>query len=427
MEKQEIKSLIVEYQEFVRGVRLVERPIELEENANYVFVGMRRTGKSYLLYQIIQQKLQQNFSKEDILYVNFEDERFAEATTQDLNLILECYKELYDRQPVVFLDEVQVIPAWQKFVRRLADTQYRVYVSGSNAEMLSGEIATTLGGRFIVYEVFPYSFTEFLQSNDVKLEKNWEFSNTKNKVIGLADLYVEYGGLPEILQMSNKRQWLSGVYQKIFLGDIVTRYAIRNDRAIRLLIKKLAENITKPVSFNRLANVVSAAGAKIGVSTVTEYLEHAQNSWLIFGISNYAATFSDKESIKKYYFVDNGILRLFLINGQSSALENVVASQLWRKYGADLYYYTQNVEVDFYIPHIKTAIQVSYTISVENTFNREVNALKKIANVFPVEKALIITFDEEQTVEIDDTLAIDIVPLWKWLVEITQFIQNNPH
>ena len=217
MEKQEIKSLIVEYQEFVRGVRLVERPIELEENANYVFVGMRRTGKSYLLYQIIQQKLQQNFSKEDILYVNFEDERFAEATTQDLNLILECYKELYDRQPVVFLDEVQVIPAWQKFVRRLADTQYRVYVSGSNAEMLSGEIATTLGGRFIVYEVFPYSFTEFLQSNDVKLEKNWEFSNTKNKVIGLADLYVEYGGLPEILQMSNKRQWLSGVYQKSFL------------------------------------------------------------------------------------------------------------------------------------------------------------------------------------------------------------------
>ena len=286
-------------------------------------------------------------------------------------------------------------------------------MSGSNAEMLSGEIATTLGGRFIVHEVFPYSFAEFLQSNGVELEKNWDFSDTKNKVVWLAELYVEYGGLPEILQMSNKRQWLTGVYQKIFLGDIVTRYAIRNDRAIRLLIKKIAENITKPISFNRLANVVSATGAKIGASTVTEYLEHAQKSWLIFGISNYASAFSDKESIKKYYFVDNGILRLFLINGQSSVLENVVANQLWRLYGTGLYYYTQNVEVDFYLPHIKTAIQVAYTVSVESTFNREVNALKKIANALPVEKALIITVAEEQRVKIDETLVIDVVPLWK--------------
>lgn len=197
MEKQEINLLIKEYQQFIENVEVMPRPIELEANANYIFVGLRRAGKSYLLYQTIKSLLKSGRSIDDILFVNFEDERFIEADTKDLNRIMECYAEMYDRKPIVFLDEVQVVPGWQKFVRRLADQKYLIYVSGSNAEMLSNEIATTLGGRFIIHEVYPYSFAEFLAASQINLKKNWEYSSLKNTVVRQSDNYLQFGGLPE--------------------------------------------------------------------------------------------------------------------------------------------------------------------------------------------------------------------------------------
>ncbi len=415
MEKQELKALIAEYQQFVSMVQVMKRPVELEANGNYVFVGLRRAGKSYLLYQLIQEKLQSGISIEQILFVNFEDERFIGTETKDLNEILEAYREMYDREPILFLDEVQVVAGWQNFVRRLADTRHSVYVSGSNAEMLSSEIATTLGGRFLIYEVYPYSFSEYLAVNGVSLPRNWEFNSIKNKVVQLGEEYFRYGGLPEIIDIRNKRPWLSSLYQKIFFGDIVTRYSIRNDDALKLMIKKLTESVMYPVSYNRIANITSASGSKISVSTTVEYLKYLVASWLIFSVSNYASALSEKESLKKYYFIDNGILNLFLVNGNARLLENLVAITLYKRYEEQLYYYSQNVDVDFYIPSEELAVQVSYDISDMKTLDRETTALVKLRNVFPNLQAWLVTYNEERTI-IQDGCKIRVVPFWKWLL-----------
>ena len=415
MEKQDIKSLIKEYQQFVETVEVMPRPIALENNANYIFVGLRRAGKSYLLYQVIKKLLQSGKSIDDILFVNFEDERFVEAETKDLNTIMECYGEMYEQKPIVFLDEVQVVPGWQKFVRRLADQKYQVYVTGSNAEMLSSEIATTLGGRFIIHEVYPYSFVEYLAANNIKLKKNWEYSDLKNAVVRLSETYLTFGGLPEILDKTCKRPCISSLYQKIFFGDIVTRYAIRNDNALRLMIKKLAESVMYPISHNRLSNIVSTAGKKVSVSTTVEYLKYLCTSWLIFGIPNYVSALSDRESIKKYYFIDNGILNLFLTDSNTRLLENIVAINLFKRFGSELFFYEKNIEVDFYVPSDSLAIQVSYNISNSETFEREVNALAKLNKAFPLKRCIIITNNEEKIIQAGD-IEIEVIPVWKWLL-----------
>lgn len=283
--------------------------------------------------------------------------------------------------------------------------------------MLSSEIATTLGGRFIIFEVYPYSFKEYLSSQNIELSKNWEFSNIKNRVVQHSQVYLKYGGLPEIIAIENKRPWLSGLYQKIFLGDILTRYSIRNDFALKLMIKKLAESVMHPISYNRLANTVSSAGSKTGVTTMIEYMKYVQSSWLIFGIPNYASVLQDKETLKKYYFTDNGILGLFLIEGYSILLENLVAITLWKKFGDKLFYYNRNIEVDFFIPEKEIAIQACYNISNENTLGREIDALRKLSKNVSLKKAIIVTNNEEKFIVLDE-ITIEIVPIWKWLTAV---------
>lgn len=175
MEKDVIKSLIIEYQNFVEKITLIERDIHLSDQLNYVFVGLRRAGKSYLMYQQIQHLLREGHQIEEILYFNFEDDRLVGLTIEDLDLIKVCYEELYAHHPIFFLDEIQIVEHWEKFARRLADQKYRVYITGSNAKMLSSEIATTLGGRFLIQNVYPFSFREYLKANSITVEPVWYF------------------------------------------------------------------------------------------------------------------------------------------------------------------------------------------------------------------------------------------------------------
>ena len=184
MEKRVIKSLILEKQNEILNIELIERPLELEETANYVFVGLRRAGKSYLLYQHIQTLIKtKQASIEDILYINFEDERISSVKVEELNLFIESYNEMFDGKPIIFLDEIQNVDGWEKFARRLADSKYRVFITGSNAKMLSKEMHTTLGGRFIAKEVFPFSFSEYLTFNQITLDRNWEYGNIRLQVV----------------------------------------------------------------------------------------------------------------------------------------------------------------------------------------------------------------------------------------------------
>ena len=155
MTKDLIKLLISEYQSYVSGVELIPRDVEFVDGLNYVLVGLRHAGKSYLMFQRIAQLIEQGHKKEEILYFNFEDDRIDSLEVKDLDLIKTCYEEMYDSRPIFFLDEIQLVDRWEKFARRLADQKYQVYITGSNAKMLSSEIATTLGGRYMIYEVYP--------------------------------------------------------------------------------------------------------------------------------------------------------------------------------------------------------------------------------------------------------------------------------
>ncbi|NLU40481.1 MAG: ATP-binding protein [Bacteroidales bacterium] len=415
MNKDTIKVLIAEYQQRVLDVSFVDRPYVMEENLNYVFVGLRRVGKSYLMFQHIHHLINAGHVREEILYFNFEDDRIASLQTEDLDLIKVCYEEMFDHKPIFFLDEIQIVPQWERFARRLADQGYRVYITGSNAKMLSSEIATTLGGRFVIRQVYPFSFGEYLTLSHINISDPNAVYRYPTEISKSFESYFRYGGLPEVVQIADKRTWLSSLYQRIFFGDLITHYQIRNDYALRVLIRKLAENIKQPTSFNRLANIVSASGKKISTDTVIDYLGYLKETWMVLQVENICAKLAEKESNKKYYFSDNGILNLFLIDPFTSLLENLVAIRLRQLYGENVYFYQKGVEVDFYVIDIQLAIQVSYSLLDPDTYKREMNGLIKMAAHIEVNEMMIITKDEEKIIAIDG-YSIQVIPIWKWLL-----------
>lgn len=414
MDKEIVKLLIAEYQQKAVEVAFQERPYIIEDKLNYVFVGLRRVGKSYLMFQQIRHLLNAGHSKDEILYFNFEDDRIASLTTEDLDRIKVCYEEMFDCKPIFFLDEIQTVDLWEKFARRLADQGYRVYVTGSNAKMLSSDIATTLGGRYLIQNVYPYSFQEYLTSLGIDLiDRNFIY-RYRAEIVKAYENYFRFGGLPELTLATDKRAWLSSLYQKIFFGDLITRYQVRNDFALRVLIRKLAESVKQPTSFNRLANVVSSSGKKITTDTVIDYLGYLKESWLIFPVENICAKLAEKEANKKYYFIDNGILNLFLVDPLTSLLENQVAIQLRRLFGDDVFFYHHGIEVDFYVSEVQWAVQVCYSLQDIETRKREINALVKMSKQIGVKRWIVITKDEEDTIS-EQGINIEVIPAWRWL------------
>lgn len=360
---------------------------------------------------------------DEMLYINFEDDRLAQFEIIDFDLILEAHAEMYSKRPMLFLDEAQVVNGWERFARRLADAKYSVWITGSNAKMLSAEIMTTLGGRYLATEVYPYSFREYLTIHNVASDSVAQLATeSRAAILRTWNEYLLWGGLPESVGLSVKRNYLSSTFGKIYLGDIAGRNKISNISLLRLMILKLAESVGRPVSYNRLSHILSSVSGKISMPTVRKYIEYGEAAWLILRLRNVLASFAEKESLCKYYFIDNGVLDLFLINGETMLLENIVALALFRKYGHDadnerVFFYNENVEVDFYVPEEGLAIQVSYDMSKSDaTFNREVNALKKLPNVLSCKSRMILTNDETGMIE-DQFGKIEIMPVWKWLLQ----------
>ena len=413
-----IRECLRDKRDEIESAEVNFRPFEFEENGNYVFVGVRHVGKSYVMFQRVKQLLASGIGWDEILFVDFEDERLAEMDANDLNMLLETHLETFGKKPYIFLDEIQSISGWDKFVRRLANAKYHVYVTGSNAKMLSKDVATTLGGRFFITDVYPYSFKEYLNANNIDLKGDWVNSTKeRSSVIRTFNEYLHFGGLPEINEFKNKRKMLSSLYQKIYLGDICTRNSIKNDRALNILIKKLAESLEQPISFNRLRNIIVAAGYKISVPTIIDYVGYAADSWLVVPVENELSKLADKESNKKYYFIDNGLLNLFLINPEPSLLENVVAMQLCREHGKDNVAYLNDAkEIDFVVDEEKLAIQVSYSIKDIDTYNREIGPLITFGERHPDWQLKIITYDETDILK-EKGVEIEVVPAWKWLLK----------
>lgn len=420
--KEVLKQVLASNQRDVERYKVMPRSIPSNEFPCYVFVGVRRAGKSFMLFQKMQELLNSGHGWDEMLYLNFEDDRLAQFDVSDFSLILEAFSEMYTTRPMLFLDEIQVVDGWEKYARRLADTKYRVWITGSNAKMLSSEVMTTLGGRYLSVEVYPFSFKEYLRATNVPFDPiSLLATSTRSAVVRAWNEYLHWGGLPESIGLSVKRNYVSSTFQKIYLGDISSRNKIANSNLLRLLLKKMAESVCQPISLNRLANVLSSASGKITSPTVSKYVEHCEAAYVVLRLRNLNATFAEKETLCKYYFVDNGVLNLFLIGDESLLLENVVALALMRQYGHEanneqVFFYKDKIDVDFYVPGDALAIQVSYSMSqTPDTFNREINALKRLPNVLPCRRRLVLTNEESGTVE-DEHGIIEIIPVWKWLL-----------
>lgn len=417
MDKNVIKQIILNQQDFIGRIKLQSRNVCFEENANYVLVGIRRAGKSYMLYQHIQHLVANGHSIEEMLFINFEDERISDIRKEDLYLILEAYRELFAFQPIVFLDEIQNVEGWEHFARRLADEKYRVFITGSNAHMLSREISSTLGGRYLTKEIRPFSFSEYLEYHNIHLPQHWELSPIRADVVRLFSDYFYYGGLSEVFDIQDKKSWLQSLYQKILYSDIVMRKGVRNERSLRLLIRKLADSVMQPTAIKRLQDILQGDGTKITRDTIGSYLDYLHESYLTFGISSFTDSVSQRESIKKRYFYDNGILNLFLFLPETKLLENLVAIKLYNKYGDDLYYYNKNVEVDFCVPNDGLLIQASYRIIDEATRNREIGALQKLSKFIKPQRCIIVTYDQEEIIQSNDLdVQIEVIPAYKFML-----------
>lgn len=398
---------------------VVPRELSLDGFERQVLVGVRRAGKSYLLYGHIQKMVKDGCGWDEIVYLNFEDERLAGMQLEELNSILEVHGRISDKRPALFFDEIQNVDGWEKFARRLADQKYKMFITGSNAKMLSKDVAAVLGGRFITKEVFPLSFEEYLRIRGLDPSDIFLMSTTssRSRVMRLFEDYFQFGGFPECAGFPVKRDYLNSLYQKIFLGDIAARHRIDNIFALRVLFRKLAESIKQPLSFTRAAHIVASTGTKIGKSTIINYLDYAKDACLIYSINNICDSLTEKVSNPKYYFIDNGIISILALDVRTSLLENMVALHLLRHFGSEdsVFFYNDKIEVDFYIPDIEMALQVCYSLKEnKDTFDRETKALCKIGNHLNCSHKLIVTYDEEDSLEIDENI-IEVVPVWKFL------------
>lgn len=421
MNREVLKQVIFDQHEAIRHAKIVPRRYHLDPQGNYIITGLRRAGKSTLLYSIARDLVEQGVAWERIIYLNFEDERLAEFSLADFQDIVQVQSELSDERGYYFFDEIQNVPGWEKFARRMADAGERVYITGSNATMLSSQMASTLGGRYLVRQVGTYRFDEYLDARGQAHDMRALYTTREaGAIMRLFDRYYRFGGFPEAIRFEQPREYVENVYQKVLLGDIAARNNVRNPAALRVLMKKVAETVRSDISYSSLYNTLKSVGFSIAKETVISYLGYAHDAYLLFSLSNAVSRFVDQESNPKYYFSDNGLLNLFLYNRDTALLENQVAIALRDAYGEGLHYLKSpkhGIDIDFYVPDAGAAVQVAYSIEGDARA-REVGNLVKLHHVdASVTSFVIVTKDETEDIETGG-IVIRVVPAWRYVLEL---------
>lgn len=420
MDHNVLKRVILEQTELIKKVPICGRDYSFEMNVNYLLVGLRRAGKSTLLYKMARDLVEAGCGWSQIIFVNFEDDRILDFKRTDFDDILEVAYELAgDKEAHFFFDEIQIVEGWEHFARRMADQKKHVCITGSNAKMLSSEMESVLGGRYISKMIMPFSFSEILSFKSVEHGENALLTASgTGAIIRACQEYVAEGGLPEMLSMVNKREYIKSVFEKVLLGDILEREKIKNQMALRLMVKKIAETVMHEVSFNTLAGNVKAAGVRTSTDSMLEYASYAENAYLLFRTRNFVSKFAEKESLPRFYFYDTGILSLFLVDKAPALLENTVAVHLRRRFGNDVYYYKSRqtgIDVDFYIPEAKCAVQAAY--SLEGTEKRELGSLLSLAEKDAGVRKLIVVTNGEEKVISRKGFEIEVMPIHKFLLQ----------
>ncbi|HLD55319.1 MAG TPA: ATP-binding protein [Candidatus Nanoarchaeia archaeon] len=370
-----------------------------------IISGVRRSGKSTILKQ-----LKEKFSG---VYINFDDERFVSFNIEDFQKLYELSIELFKKNNLFYFDEIQNISGWERFVRRISESGENVFVTGSNATMLSKELGTHLTGRYLMFNLYPFSFREYLDFNKIKISK----LTTKEKV-KIKEQFSNYlidGGLPEYLITKNK-DYLRTLYESILYRDVMARYNLNNEKVLKELIYLVANNLSKEISFNSIKKTLGVGSA----TTISDYFSYFENTYLLFLLPRYKYSLKTQiQSNKKLYLIDNALAKQLGFNfseNNGKLLENQVFLELKRK-GYELFYFQEKNECDFLIREknkIINAIQVCYELNSNNK-NREINGLIEVMNEFKLNEGTIITLNQEETIK-EEKLTIKIIPAWKWFL-----------
>jgi predicted AAA+ superfamily ATPase len=414
--KDRLKTVIYDQQKRGWDNRYILRQIPesiIQSEAIVVISGIRRCGKSTLLNQIRKERAEKDF------YMNFDDERLIRFSVEDFQLLHETFIELFGVQQTFYFDEIQNIQGWERFVRRLHDEGCKVFVTGSNATMLSRELGTHLTGRYIQIELFPFSFAEFLAFKQLSWSESDLFS-TEGKATLAANFgeYFNVGGIPLYVKERND-DYLKSLYESILYRDVLVRNRLISERELLLLVYYLASNVSKLSSYNGLTKIVGVKNA----NTISSYLSFLQDTYLLFQIAKF--DFSLKKQIqnpKKTYFIDTGLIRrlgFFFSEEKGRLLENVVFLELRRR-GFEIFYYSNLYECDFVVRQgssIVRAIQVCYSFDSSETKRREMNGIKEAMKDLNLSEGFILLNDtQEETIE-EDGKQIRLLPVWKWLLK----------
>ncbi|MCG2716764.1 MAG: ATP-binding protein [Candidatus Marinimicrobia bacterium] len=412
-----IKDIILSFQRQFQQLspfpRSLDVPVHLSKDKAITIYGPRRAGKTYYLFYLISKHLKAGTWKiEDIIYVNFEDNRLLDLKASDLDLILNSYYELFPENiPVLFLDEIQNIENWSKWIRKLVDLKYPVFITGSNARLLSREIATELRGRTLSFMLLPLSFKEFLAFNHENVQPNDRYdSKQRATLLHWLDRYLEQGGFPETLHLSNiERQWVLQEYiNSIVFRDIAERYAIKNTYMLKFLINYILENYATLFSVNKLYNFLKSGGIRTSKDSLYNYFALLEESMFVFTISKFSRSIKERELYqKKVYLPDLGYTTIFKHSKNiGRVFENFIFNELLRKY-SEIYFYRNNYECDFILmkENLPIPLQVSYELKEHQpsgSYQREINSLLKTMEKLNADTGYIITNHETQIIEAGD-------------------------
>jgi len=427
-----LRYLISEWQES-NLPSLVERGVEIEgipENTAFVITGVRRSGKTYLLYEIAK-RLEKNIPHQNVVYVNFEDDRLYPLKGNELKTLPDVYFEYFfpdENYPLWFLlDEVQNIPNWERSIRTFIDRKIaKVVVTGSSSKLLSGEIATSLRGRTFTKTLFPLGFKEFLRFKEFKINNTESllYSPQKPKVLNLFNEFLGYGGFPQVVLSKKKEELLREYYRAIFYRDIVERFNIRNLSLFENFLKLLIQQNASLFSLGKAENFLKTLGFKLAKSTLAEYLFYARSAFLLFEVPLFSYSIKDRlQYPRKIYTIDTGLVNSVTFrhsHNYGRMLENVVFLELLRREKEIYYWKTRNgYEVDFVIMEnlkVKELVQVAWDVSDEKSLKREERALLKAMEEFGLDKGLILTKDYSERKEVESN-EILYKPAWLWMLE----------
>ena len=413
MDKNTIKLVVIEQRKnFEKKLEIIPRSVPsgfVGSKKISVISGIRRCGKSTLLKQLA--KKYPNY-----YYFNFEDERLLDFEAKDLNVLYEVFLELYGDYKYFFFDEIQNVYGWEKFVRRLFEDGKKVFITGSNAKLLSSELATTLSGRHLKMELYPFSFKEFLEYEKFSFKDVYD-TNERSILVKYFNHYLEYGGFPEVVIDKNKKE-LEQLYQDVLIKDLIVRFKIRETKIFREIALYFLSNVTAPMSFN---NVRKMVGVK-SVMTVKNYVDFFEEAYLFFALFKF--DYSIKKQIindRKMYVVDSGLANAVAFKFSENIganMENAVFIELKRR-NEEIFYYKGKKECDFVVRKglkITEAIQVSRSLADPKTAQREIAGLLEAMEKFNLKKGLIITESQEEERRIKGK-RIKIIPVWKWLLK----------